>query len=419
LQSANAQSPEGFADYQRRKVIPQVKELLTEYGPIDLVWFDNPINTTPQAAKGLKKLVRKLQPKAIVNGRIGFELGDYRCLGDNQVSAGGVAGDWETIATMNKTWGYKKTDHDWKSAAEMIRTLVDITSKGGTYLLNVGPTGLGVIPRPSVDRLRAIGRWLRVNGDAVYGTKPSPFPYDFEWGRVTSKGKVLYLLFFDWPDGKFRINGIKSKVRRARLLAHPSQSIGFSQQHDARAGRHVLELDLPSRAPDGIASVVAVETKGAIDVDVSLQQQAAGVIMLPAHAADMHCADYWGRMRIGQGGCITDWYSPDNWLGWKFKVFEPGGFDVYLDTRAVSLYGWKGGHKVEVTVAGQTVRATLKAEVPPEQAGAHYPVFTNHIGNVRIDDTGEHSLSLRTTKINAQARGGLTASYVRLMPTSE
>lgn len=193
-------------------------------------------------------------------------------------------------------------------------------------------------------------------------------------------------------------------------------TVEFSQRHDAKAGNHVLELQLPRRAPDRDVSVVAVEAAGAIDVDGSLQQQAGGAVVLPAHAADWHPADYWGRMRMGMGGCVCDWYSPDNRLVWRFKVFSPGAFDVYLVTRAVSLFGWKGGHKVEVAVAGRKVGATLKADLSPEQAGAHYPVFTNHIGTVRIDDAGEHSLSLWASRINPEARGGLTASCIRLVP---
>lgn len=419
LQSANAENPEGFADYQRRKVRPQLKELLTEYGPIDLIWFDNPMNTTRKAAEGLKRLVRRFLPRAIINGRIGFELGDYKCLGDNQVSAGGVAGDWETIATMNKTWGYKKTDHDWKSAVEMIRTLVDITSKGGTYLLNVGPTGLGVIPAASVTRLRTIGRWLRTNGEAIYGAARCPFPCDFTWGRMTVKGRRLYLHFFEWPKGPFRLHGVKSRVRRAYLLADGETDLAVSQAHDKGKGLYTLDMDLPRRAPDRHVSVVAVETAGRVEVDGSLQQQPDGEIILPAHAAEMHPADYWGRMRMGQGGCITDWYSPDNWLAWRFKIFEPGEFEVHLLTRAVSLEGWEGAHKVEIAIAGRTISGTLTADTKTSGGDRHYPEFSNRIGAVRIDGPGPVTLTLRSLEINPEARGGLTASCVRLAPAAK
>jgi len=415
LKSADAASPEGFARYVRRKVRPQLTELLAGYGPIDIVWFDNPINTTRETAGDLKRLVRSLQPRSIINGRIGFDLGDYKCLGDNQVSSGGVKGDWETCATMNDTWGYKKTDHNWKSAREMLRTLVDVTSKGGTYLLNVGPTGLGAIPRPSVTRLRAIGRWLNTNGDAIYGAKSSPYPYEFDWGRITAKGRTLYLHFFDWPKAAFRLNGLKNKVRRVYLPARPRDPVRFSQRHDAMSGQHLLELRLPLRAPDRDVSVVVVETVGPVSVDGSLQEQPNGVITLPAHAAEMRLADYWGRMRMGQGGCICDWYSPDNRLTWRFKVFDSGEFDVYLDTRAVSIYGWKGGHKVEIAVAGRRITATLRTAGARSGNNRHYAEFSNRVGTVRLDSRGTFTLVLRALKINPQARGGLTVSCVRLV----
>ena len=408
LKDAMAASPAGFERYTARKVRPQMKELLTQYGPLDLVWFDNPLNTTPETAEGLKRLVRQLQPKAIINGRIGFGLGDYKCLGDNQTSAGGVTGDWETCATMNNTWGYKKTDHEWKSVREMLRTLVDITSKGGTYLLNVGPTGEGVIPGASVTRLRAIGKWLETNGEAIYGAAPSPFPYDFPWGRVTAKGGTLYLHFFEWPRGEFRLHGLKSRVKSVRVLGDRRARPEFSAGRDKETGAYVLDIELPRRAPDREVSVVAVEMAGGVAVDATLQQQADGTITLPAHAAKMHLAEYWGKMRIGQGGGICDWYSPDNRLSWRFRVFAPGKFEVLLVTRAVSLYGWLGGHRVEVTTEERKMTKTLKATAAQSDGSPHFPSYTNRIGTVEIGKAGVHPLELRALKINQKARGGLT-----------
>lgn len=416
LKSAMAASPEGFEKYTERKVVPQMTELLAGYGPLDLFWFDNPTNTTPQCAAMLKRLVRRLQPRAIVNGRIGFDLGDYKCLGDNQTSTGGVRGDWETCATMNDTWGYKKTDHNWKSARTMLRNLVDITSKGGTYLLNVGPTGEGMMPAASTARLMTIGRWLKTNGEAIYGASASPFPYDFAWGRTTAKRQTLYLHVFDWPRASLRLNGLKSRVRRVRLLADPRASLEFSAEHDRAGGSRTLEIRLPRRAPDRDVSVVAIDTVGPLEVDQTLQQQPLGGILLPAHAAEMHFADYWGRMRIGQGGCLSDWYSTDNRVAWRFKVHEPGEFDVLVLTKSVSHAGWLGGHRVEVAVDGLRLAKTLKATDSERDDARLFPTFTNRVGTVRLDRTGAYTLELNALKINPKARGGLNLAAVWLAP---
>lgn len=164
-----------FARYWEEKAKPQIRELLTQYGPLGLIWYDTPRNISYEHALEAVRLVRELQPNCLVNGRVGHNLGDYREMGDNRIPEDVVDEDWEVPATINNTWGYKVTDNNWKPVKRLIFNLVDIVSKGGNYLLNVGPTAEGVIPEPSVERLLAIGRWLRVNGEAIYGAGRSPF----------------------------------------------------------------------------------------------------------------------------------------------------------------------------------------------------------------------------------------------------
>src|SRR5205823_182898 len=140
----------------------------------------------------LVDLVHQLQPDCLVNGRIGNALGDYAEARDNRIPDDLVDADWEVPATINDTWGFKKDDHNWKSPQDLIRKLVDITSKGGNYLLNVGPTAEGVIPQPSVERLEAMGAWVGRNGESLYGTRPGPLPR-LDWCRTTRRDDTIYL----------------------------------------------------------------------------------------------------------------------------------------------------------------------------------------------------------------------------------
>lgn len=158
--------------------------------------------------------------------------------------------------TLNHHWGYKKNDDDWKSASELVRTLVDIVSKGGNFLLNVGPTGEGLIPAPSIERLHEVGQWMKVNAEAIYGTTASPFKRVDGW-RCTSRSGKLYVIIFDWPTtGRFELPGLESRVTKAYLLAG-HQDLKFSPKVGG------VSIDLPMTAPDNIASVLCVEVADA------------------------------------------------------------------------------------------------------------------------------------------------------------
>ncbi len=250
-------SADGSYDkYIAAKALPQVREILTQYGPIGLIWFDTPREMTPERAAKFTDLVRELQPACLVNGRLGG-TGDYRSAGDNRIPDKVIPGVFETPATMNDTWGYKSYDHNWKTAADITFKLVDICSKGGNYLLNVGPTSSGVIPDPCPATLRAVGKWLKTNGAAVYGTRPNPLGDEFKGKslRCTRNGDKLYLHVFDWPaGGKLTVPLPKGEVKKAYLLADPDRApLKFAVE------TNTLIITVPTSPPDSVDSVITLE----------------------------------------------------------------------------------------------------------------------------------------------------------------
>jgi len=244
----------------------QLKELVTKYDPA-VLWFDGEwVNWwTEPDGKDLYQYVRSLKPSILINNRVGkgrngmqgLNKDDQQYAGDfgtpeQQIPANGLPGiDWESCMTMNDTWGYKSYDDNWKSPEKLIRNVIDTASKGGNYLLNVGPTAEGLIPAPSVERLAAIGKWMKVNGEAIYGTTAGPFATPPEWGRATSKAGALYLHLFNWPaDGNFAFS---RPVKSARLLASSSRALTVTAAPDGSV------IHLPVQAPDPVATVVVVE----------------------------------------------------------------------------------------------------------------------------------------------------------------
>jgi alpha-L-fucosidase len=262
-----------YDQYLRGKSEPQVKELLSGYGPVCLIWFDTPRMMSGDRGQRFIDIVHNMQPACLIDGRLGAE-GDYRSMGDNRIPDQVVKGDWEVPATLNKTWGFKKNDTDWKTPEDLTFKLVDIVSKGGNYLLNVGPTSEGVIPQASQDNLRAVGRWLKVNGESIYGASPTPFGDELgtpnpavkdkngnpgftaktDW-RCTAKPGKLYIHFFKWPAGSFELEKVQGKVKKAYLLADARHASLKVKQEGAR-----VTVALPADAPDKTDSVLVLAT---------------------------------------------------------------------------------------------------------------------------------------------------------------
>jgi alpha-L-fucosidase len=266
-----------FDTYLHTKAIPQIKELLSNYGEFPaVVWFDTPTaNMTPARAAEIVALVNQ-HPNLIWNNRLG---GGYQ--GDTEtpeqtIPAQGFPGrDWESCMTINDTWGYKSYDTNFKSTETLLRNLIDIASKGGNYLLNIGPDSHGIVPQPEVDRLHAMGAWLAANGEAIYGTTPTLFGAEagafsatekdrrgkplwvpaWNW-RSTTRPDKIYIEMFAWPSGALHLDKVPRKVTAAYLLADPAHApLKFTQ-----AGSSALDVQLPAKPLDPIATVVVLET---------------------------------------------------------------------------------------------------------------------------------------------------------------
>ena len=419
----NGDNPPNFTQYLNDKVIPQVKELLTNYGPISVLWFDTPRFMTLQQSKELADLVHKLQPACLIDGRIGNNMGDFQTKGDNKIPTGATSSDWDTPATMNDTWGYKKNDHNWKSVQQLIRAVVEVASKGGTYLLNVGPTSEGVIPQPSIDRLHKVGKWMDKNGDAIYGTRMSPFISEPAWGEVTVKPGKMFLQVFDWPkDGKLKLYGLRNKVIKASLLANNKELL-FIQKEDKALDHQELIINVPARAPDSAVSVVELDIEGNADVNNQIEQQPNGTIILNGIQADIHKSSDSSQIKIDDTG-IIDWLNPESWADWEFVVTKPGTFEVSLGSFEVkkgtgrnrkSIY--EGGHKLSLSIASQNLN--FKTDVEKKNIEKPSPYFTDivsYAGRILISKPGRYSLNLKPISIVTEKNVGLTLRWIRLKP---
>jgi alpha-L-fucosidase len=232
-----------------------LEELLTGYGPVAVLWFDSPESTTVRQSIDLEMFVRRLQPDCIVNNRIGNGVGDYREARDNTVFRERETRPWESPGTMAESWGYSRLDTEgyWKSSKTLIRKLVDIVSKGGNYLLNVGPDGKGRLPSLAVERLQKIAHWMAVNGESIHGASGiSKIP---DWGRYTVKDSVIYAHVFEWPEsGKLPVHVPARDIDRIVLITTQGEK---PLPFEPTFGRGAM-VTLPKKPTSVIDSVIKI-----------------------------------------------------------------------------------------------------------------------------------------------------------------
>lgn len=261
-----------FSKYFERKVKPQIRELLTQYGPIGVIWFDTPEQIITKAqSEELLAMIRTLQPNCIVNGRIGNSLGDYY-VSEQQISKKANPKPWEACITMSRRWSFNRYDNEWKSPELLVRQLVEIVSKGGNLLLNIGPKGDGTFSPEAVERLTAIGNWMKINNEAIYGTKPwsviseqvssktlaGAMVHDSDSDTTsktilpdiyfTSKGKIVYVIARSWTKPVVDVQALakgKHKIHSIQLLGS-TDKVNWEQTNAA------LNITMPKQLPNEV-----------------------------------------------------------------------------------------------------------------------------------------------------------------------
>jgi alpha-L-fucosidase len=364
----------------------QVRELLSNYGPIGIMWFDGggSFQNAPMAelihAQETIDLIRKLQPACIINNRLRLPA-DY---GTPEQRIPGLAPEtaFEVCMTLNRHWGYNKNDNDWKSPETIIHNLADIAGKGGNYLLNVGPTAEGLIPEGSINTLREVGKWMKKYGDSIYGTTASPFE-KLDWGRCTAKDGKLFLHVFDWPaDGKLRVPDLKNKVIKAYLLTEDSTNkLDFERENADN-----LVINVPADAPDKIDSVVVLEIEGKPEVlPFRIAQANNDSVLLKAVDAVIH--GQIARYESGDGkDDIGYWTDPKDYVEWSFRINTPGKFEIEI-TYACS--SGSGGSEYQISVGGNGLNGKI------HETGSWTEFATDNVGQVDISKAGDYTLTVK------------------------
>lgn len=324
-----------YKQYYASKSIPQIKELLSNYGKLGLIWFDIPGGLSKEETQALIDEARKIQPDCLLSSRVGQGLGDFKDFGDGEVPSTVVKEPWEAVFTHNDSWGYSKFDFNFKTPAEIIHLLVNCVSKGGNLMLNVGPKADGTIPKQSINCLQKVGAWLKLNGDAIYGTTYGPIAPQ-PWGVTSLKRNKLFLHVMEAPKDKILlVPNVDAKVKQVSFLAS-KQKLVWKQ-----TGKN-LAIQLPGVLPDEVNTVVQVQYEGTISdsyadaptvVSPQYRQCDLDVIKsIPSGNTKIEPVTYsyyFGDWK--HTTCATQMASPADAISYKVNFITAGNYKLLLE----------------------------------------------------------------------------------------
>lgn len=371
-----------FDDYFNTKCLPQVEEITKNYGDIELIWFDTPGDIPQKYVQKLVDVVHKNQPGALVSGRVGYNLGDYQTLGDMEVPLENIEGLWESVDVTNDVWGYAWYDQNWKSPKQILKNLISTIARGGTYMLNIGPDGLGDIPEFVSKALQASGKWIARYPQVVYGTEPSPWKHALPWGDVVKQGNKLYLNVYEWPtSGKLYLPGLKTEIKSAGILnGKKQQRIKYEKE-----GSWTV-FDIPYRKPDPMITVielvmkddVVVDTTQALDPEIGLKELSVKF----ATPTDCHVYKSSWMEKFGEWKhvyCVSD-LNQGGRIAWAIDVKEAGIYHIDLKVRGNKRIIWKIETDEGNMVQNEQSASSIFCERP--------------MGWIRFDKPGKHLITV-------------------------
>lgn len=379
-----------FDYYFKKKCLPQVKEITTQYGDIAIVWFDTPGKMEKKYVEKLVKIVQKNQPRALISGRAGHGLGDYVSLGDMNIPVENVKGLWETVDVTNDSWGYAWYDQNWKSPKRILKSVLSTVARGGTYMLNVGPKPDGSIPLEAQTALRASGEWIKRYPQTIYKTGSSPWGRKLPWGDVTVSGSKLNLLVYDWPlDGEIFLPGLKNEIKTADLWVD-----GKRQKVETRKLGNWTKVTVPAKRPEKLVSVIEIEVEGLLEVDRSLSIDPLYSTAIPVASAKAEACQISEKKWMEKFGewkhivQVQDW-NTNSKVSWEVEVMEPGYYQIDLNYAGNGRLVWRIENEEGELVQNQ------------QNSSAVYKYF--EMGLLKFSTAGKHKVSVSFIEGDAAA----------------